>query len=257
MLGIMTDKLARMPEGERELLQVAACIGARFDPALLEAFLQEHTELLTQPIAVIDSLRRLTNEGLLLAVADGYQFSHERIRVSAHDSLPADRRQSIHAALGHHLLVRQRGREIGDEVFLTVDQLRAGIDEADEMPDIPPIELATIAHRAGTRAMRAHAWVRARRYLEFARELITPEVETLRSSDRGPREVTAEMRALMLAIHTAHAQVLARGRRARGRRAGLRRSLELAARSGRSRADRLATAATADLARPRPRGAGR
>jgi predicted ATPase len=223
MLGVMTDKLARMPEGERELLQIAACIGARFDPALLEAFVHEHANLLTGGVAVLDSLRRLTSEGLLLALVDGYQFSHERIRLGAHDSLTPDRRKSIHAALGHHLLVRQRGREIGDDVFLVVDQLRAGIDDGpgiagraevwarrgdDNLRDVPPAELAKLAHEAGIRAMRAHAWTRARRYLEFARELITPSVEALRSQEHS-NSVTADLRALMLAIHSASAQVLA------------------------------------------------
>ncbi len=208
MLGIMTDKLARMREGERELLQIAACIGARFDPALLEPFLREHPDLLGREVPVTDTLRRLANEGVLIAVADGYQFSHERIRLGAQDSLEAARRKAIHAGLAHHLLVRQRGREIGDEVFLTVDQLRAGIDGPSDMPDVAPLELATLAHRAGTRAMQAHAWVRARRYLDFARELINPSVEVLRSHEGGPREVEPKMRALMLAVHYAHAQVL-------------------------------------------------
>jgi PAS domain S-box-containing protein len=208
MLGVMTDKLARMPEGERELLQVAACMGARFDPALLEAFVHERGELLAKPVGVIDALRRLTNEGLLLALGDGYQFSHERIRLGAHDSLTAARRRSIHAALGHHLLVRQRGREIGDEVFLIVDQLRAGIDNASELQDVRPAELAKLAHQAGTRAMRAHAWTRARRYLEFARELIAPSVAALRSPEHSDT-VVHDMRALMVAVHSAFAQVLA------------------------------------------------
>jgi predicted ATPase/tRNA A-37 threonylcarbamoyl transferase component Bud32 len=224
MLGVVTDKLARMPKGERQLLQIAACIGARFDPALLDAFLHEHPKLLAQPIAVIDSLRRLTNEGLLLALPDGYQFSHERIRSSAHDSLAPARRKTIHAALGHFLLVRQRGRDIGDEVFLIVDQLRAGIDvdipnhagragfwtgRGDEdLQGVRPLEVAKLAHRAGTRAMRAHAWTRARRYLDFAREVVTPSVETLRSGEQS-NSITADMQTLMLAVHSALAQVLA------------------------------------------------
>jgi PAS domain S-box-containing protein len=208
MLGVMTDKLARMPEGERELLQIAACIGARFDPALLEAFVHEHGELVAKGVAVIDSLRRLTHEGLLLALADGYQFSHERIRLGAQDSLPVARRKSIHYALGRHLLVRQRGREIGDEVFLLVDQLRAGIDDADDLHGVQSAELGKLAHQAGTRAMRAHAWIRARRYLEFARELITTSVTAIRSPQHSG-SVMGDMRALMLAIHTALAQVLA------------------------------------------------
>jgi PAS domain S-box-containing protein len=208
MLGVMTDKLARMPEGERELLQIAACIGARFDPAMLEAFVREHGELLAKGVAVIDSLRRLTNEGLLLALADGYQFSHERIRLGAQDSLTATRRKSIHYALGRHLLVRQRGRGIGDEVFLVVDQLRAGIDHASDLRGVQSAELGTLAHQAGIRAMRAHAWIRARRYLEFARELITTSVTALRSPEHSG-SVMGDMRALMLAIHTALAQVLA------------------------------------------------
>jgi PAS domain S-box-containing protein len=197
MLGVMSDKLARLPAGERELLQIAACIGARFDPALLEAFLIEHVELLSQPVVVVDSLRRLTHEGLLLALADGYQFSHERIRLSAYESLTPARRKSIHAALGHYLLVQPRGRELGDAVFLIVDQLRAGIDDAGDLRGMAPLELATLAQQAGERATRAHAWARARGYLEFARELIGPS--GLSREDTG---------AVTLRIHSALAQVL-------------------------------------------------
>jgi PAS domain S-box-containing protein len=213
MLGIMTDKLARMPEGERGLLQIAACIGARFDLALLEAFVREHGELLAGSVVVSDSLRRLTNEGLLLALADGYQFSHERIWTGAHESLLPERRRSIHAALGYHLLVRQRGREIGDEVFLVVDQLHAGIRDTPDLggkdwEEVHPAELAKLAHQAGTRAMRAHAWARARRYLEFARELIAPSVSALHSPEHSG-SVAIDTRSLMLAVHFALAQVLA------------------------------------------------
>ncbi len=208
MLGIMTDKLARMPEGERELLQIAATIGARFDPVLLERFLHEHGELLSQPVTVVDSLRRLTHEGLLLALADGYQFSHERIRIGARDFLAPARRKAIHLALGRYLLAQPRAHEAGDEVFLIVDQLRAGIDDASDLHGAPLVDLAKLAHQAGIRAMRAHAWARARRYLEFAGELIGPSVAALRSLELTDT-ITSDTRALMLAIHSALAQVFA------------------------------------------------
>ncbi|MFV8749193.1 protein kinase domain-containing protein [Nannocystaceae bacterium ST9] len=209
MLGVMAAKLARLPQHEREILQVAACIGARFDAALLEAvFLDPNTATLSQHVAVGDGLRRLTNEGLLLAIDKGFQFSHEHIQASARATLSAEQRASVHASVGRYLLVRRRGMDVGDQVFLIVDQLRAGIGELDELRGSEQaIELASLAFDAGSRALGSAAWASARRYLEFASELIAPRTPALRSPDTL-RVVEPSVRALAFDVQLAHAQVL-------------------------------------------------
>jgi PAS domain S-box-containing protein len=209
VLGVMAAKLGRLPPQEREILEVAACIGTRFDPAVLEAvFLEPAKATLSQHVAVTDGLRRLTNEGLLLAIDEGYQFSHEHIQATARAGLEPEKRASIHAAVGRYLLLRQRGHDVGDQVFLIVDQLRAGIGDARELHDGEQrIELARLAYDAGSRALAAAAWASACRYLEFAAELIDPRAKAMRSAESS-LVVAPHVRALAFGIHLAHAQVL-------------------------------------------------
>jgi PAS domain S-box-containing protein len=209
VLGVMAAKLGRLPTHEREILEVAACIGTRFDPAVLEAvFLEPNAATLSQHVAVSDGLRRLTHEGLLLAIDQGYQFSHEHIQTTARAGLDPEKRASIHAAVGRYLLLRQRGHDVGDQVFLIVDQLRAGIGDARELHDGEQrIELARLAFDAGSRALNAAAWTSARRYLEFASELIAPRAHALRSAEQS-MVITPSVRELAFGIHLALAQVL-------------------------------------------------
>jgi PAS domain S-box-containing protein len=201
MLAIMTAKLTRVPERERELLQVAACIGTRFDPSVLEAlYLDPANTTLSQHVAIADSLRRLVNEGLLVSVPEGLQFSHDHVQRSARDSLAPERRRSIHAAVGRYLLARSRGHEIGEDVFLVVDQLREGGVGVELLgSDKQRLELARLAQRAGAQAMQAAAWASARRYLEFG-------IELLRSL---AAEAHDEPHELAFALYFGHAQVLA------------------------------------------------
>ncbi len=213
VLGVMAAKLERLPEHEREILQVAACIGARFEATVLEAvFLEPSAATLSQHVAVGHGLRRLTNEGLLLAIDEGFQFSHEHIQATARASLRPEQRASIHAAVGRYLLLRRRGEDIGEQVFLIVDQLRAGIGDSNELHDGEQrIELARLAYDAGTRALSAAAWASGHRYLEFATELIAPRVRILRMSEgaSSSQSMSPSVRSLAFGIHLAFAQALA------------------------------------------------
>jgi PAS domain S-box-containing protein len=127
LLDILTEKLERLDEGPREVLSVAAVIGANFDLATLE--------LAAGPKHLGRGLIRLVEEGLLTAMdATHYSFTHDRIREVAYQLIPLARRCELHREIGRHRLERadpslgsnEQAVELSDAVFELVDHVDRG-----------------------------------------------------------------------------------------------------------------------------------
>jgi DNA-binding SARP family transcriptional activator/tetratricopeptide (TPR) repeat protein len=88
------ERLARLEPGTRKVLEAAAVLGPRSEPALLEAIAGLAP---TEFSAALDALlsRRLLRES---EAPPGYEFSHEIVRRIGYERLSPARRQALHRA---------------------------------------------------------------------------------------------------------------------------------------------------------------
>ncbi len=129
--ALLSSRLDRLPEPERELLEAASIEGQSFSVGALEALLPDASR-----DAVPGLLRSLARKELVVAERrpgpgrDGYRFRHILIRDAAYDAIPKMSRARLHRAfadwleaaagdalaehrevLGHHLAQAHRYRE--------------------------------------------------------------------------------------------------------------------------------------------------
>ncbi len=162
LLGVMRAKLERLPERERELLQIAACIGARFELGLLEA---------VGPLVgdeLVAALYELEMAGLIGRSGGTYQFSHNGIQEAARAGLDIDARRRVHAEIAARLLEAQVDLERGEAVFAIVDQLDQSVDDIDALAPEARERFARLNIEAGVRALHSAAWRSSLGYLELA-----------------------------------------------------------------------------------------
>jgi predicted ATPase/signal transduction histidine kinase/tRNA A-37 threonylcarbamoyl transferase component Bud32 len=197
VLAVMTAKLERLAVREREVLERAACIGTRFEFGALEAI----TTLSRDALAA--SLHALVEHGLIMAVADDYEFCHDRVAAMARAALADDVRRGLRWALGRELLRRARasGPTLGEQVFEIVEALIEGQPSAVLLRADERDELATLEVEAGERALAAAGWDAALRYFEQASALLRPQLDAAKRG-QGPR-------ALLFAAEFGRAQAIA------------------------------------------------
>jgi len=101
IVGLIEARLAELDEEERELLEVAACVGFTFDPVLV-------AEVAGSPI--VPALKRLARieraSALIRAAGRTYRFDHHQVREVLHGGLPAVLRERLHGAIAERLLLQ-------------------------------------------------------------------------------------------------------------------------------------------------------
>ena len=98
---VLRQRIARLPEGTRSVLEVAAVVGRELDLPVLERACGA-----IAPAEVRDALAEATSAGLVRPEPDAvgrFRFSHILIRDALYASLPAARRAALHAAVGDAL----------------------------------------------------------------------------------------------------------------------------------------------------------
>jgi tetratricopeptide (TPR) repeat protein len=167
-------RLERVTERARHVVMVAAAIGREFDFPLLQ-----RAAGLT-PAEAAEGIEELVERRILHVIDDGFDFTHDWIRVVAYDRLQPAARPPVHAAIGHALETLHDGRL--HEIY---DQLA---DQYARTPDAAKaIEYLT---RFAGQAARAYAHTDAIRALADA----VDRVEGLPVSERDGREVDLRLR---------------------------------------------------------------
>jgi predicted ATPase/two-component sensor histidine kinase len=158
VVDMMLGKLARLPVQTQKVLEQFACLGNTARTETL-AMLHEGDE-----DAVHGALWEAVRRGLVLRVANGYTFAHDRVQEVAYALLPEHERAGAHLRIGRGLLARTRAEDLEDEVFRIVNQF----DRALSMVEAP-VERQHVAELnliAGRRARTSTAYASARAYLE-------------------------------------------------------------------------------------------
>lgn len=179
VVEFMVDNLRRFESDTQLILQLAACIGGRFDLHTL-SLVYEHslsdTANALQPalkqhtILPLHSDYRLVGEGDLgLDFNPTYQFHHDRVQQAAYALIDPQQRQAVHLFVGR-LVLQHLGQETvpDDRLIDIVEHLNAGralIDSIEERWLLAELNL-----RAGVRARQSSAYESAWHYLMVAAE---------------------------------------------------------------------------------------
>jgi predicted ATPase/signal transduction histidine kinase len=177
VVDFMVHTIRRLPRPVQSTLQMAACLGNRFELNTLSQIQQRPAE------AVKQDLWKATQAGLVLpiqpsATADdpsdhgetAYQFLHDRIQQAAYALIPDDHKAALHLKVGRLLLRQTSSDRIDDVLFDAVNALNLGrslITTPQEQR-----QLVQWNFKAGRKAKASAAYQSALHYLGTALKLL-------------------------------------------------------------------------------------
>ncbi|MGI9542872.1 MAG: sigma 54-interacting transcriptional regulator, partial [Cyclobacteriaceae bacterium] len=177
VVDLMVQKLKKLPKSLQDVLQLAACIGNRFDlnslsiiyedsatktvknlwPAIQEGFVLPNSEFEAQ-VSNSDLDRAVHKPERIV-----FKFLHDRVQQAAYALIDESQKIKVHAKIGKLLLKNLAGAEQEERIFELVDHLNAGRELL--ITDKERLELAKLNLRAGVKAKDATAYEAARDYL--------------------------------------------------------------------------------------------
>ncbi|MDY7014115.1 MAG: serine/threonine-protein kinase PknK, partial [Cyanobacteriota bacterium] len=188
VVQLMLVKLQKLPESARQVLRLAACIGAEFDLETLSIVCERSKN------SIFVDLKTTIQSGLILATSEldpelliqNYKFLHDRVQQAAYASIDEENKQSIHLQIGRLLLenttAETRSRSArgttSEKLFEIIDHLNLGVGDdcsetltlidSDECSKIARLNLA-----AGRKAKAAAAYNAALRYFQAGLKLLS------------------------------------------------------------------------------------
>ncbi len=130
VVELLMRELRRLPESTQSLLNLASCIGNRFDMRTLatvcERSIEETEEELRRPIDA--GLVRVSDTNLSAPAnpLHAYYFLHDRVQQAAYEEIPADQKKAVHLKIGRLLLNSMPAEEREDRLFDIVHQMNEG-----------------------------------------------------------------------------------------------------------------------------------
>ena len=167
VVALMGNRLKRLPEQTREVLQVAACLGSVFDPAILARACALSEAEVHQRIAPALEAGAINADGGVL------RFLHDRVQEATHALIPGPSQAALQLSIGRRLLEglgqpRQPERLV--QCVLHLNQGRALIEDPDERRLLAALNLD-----AGRLARRSSAYAAAARHAGVGMELLRSE----------------------------------------------------------------------------------
>ena len=193
LVDMMRSRIEKLPAGAGEILNLAACLGNRFELGALS---------LVSELSMTQTLKRLwrgVEEGLILPLDDNYmffteelegasaveesagerrayfKFLHDRVQQAAYFLISEDERKALHLRVGRLLLeagTRGGTKKFEEGLFEIVNHLNQGLEKIRSGEE--KIELVRLNFRAAKKARSSAAFDSARQYLEYA-VLLLPE----------------------------------------------------------------------------------
>ncbi|MEM9541016.1 MAG: AAA family ATPase [Cyanobacteria bacterium P01_E01_bin.42] len=166
VVELIVEKLQQLPQGDREILSLAACLGSEFDLMTLTWIVkrspQEVFELLKTALDrnVIFPISEL-DENLLI---QSCKFAHDRIQQAAYALIPEAEKAEKNVAIGRILLEQIPEGDREEKLFDIIDLLNRGIalfTASEERETITRLNL-----QAGCKAREANAYGAAIAYFE-------------------------------------------------------------------------------------------
>ena len=153
--ALVQRRIDHLETAERELIQVAAVVGHRFSATVLEAAVG------TSRIDALKSLFRLEKKSrLIVSEAEGFEFSHSKIREVLYEEIPLELRREYHHLVGA-ILEEQTSK--GTEI--PVDELGVHFYHARDFARALPY-----LTQAADEAFRLFSWRKASNYYDWVVE---------------------------------------------------------------------------------------
>ncbi len=197
IIELMTTQIQKLPETSQEVLQLAACLGNRFNLDVL-AIANEESPLTTSRL-----LWPVLQAGLILPLNDAYKiplfisetsddrqiddilcnrgtsiqipykFLHDRVQQAAYSLIPETKKKITHFQIGQLLLKHTTPEQQKENIFALVNQLNFGIDLISKSSE--KYELAHLNSIAAKKAKAANAYEAVLKYLTVSLELLTED----------------------------------------------------------------------------------
>ncbi|MFM0221817.1 trifunctional serine/threonine-protein kinase/ATP-binding protein/sensor histidine kinase [Paraburkholderia dipogonis] len=165
VVDLMLGKLRQLPTPAQEALQLAACLGNKFDLRTLA--------LVSGQAEVEQHLAPAVREKLVLRTHGSGKFLHDRIQQAAYSLIPEGRRSEVHLRIGRLLLSNMTANELADHLFDVANQFNRGtalITAQEERERVAELNLT-----AGMRAKAATAYAAALAYFTAGDALVTED----------------------------------------------------------------------------------
>lgn len=165
-LDLFKDKIAKLPQPVRELLSIAASLGARFEASDLAL-----TTAMTLP-ALYHALTPAFNSNILLREKDQLLFFHDQVQAAAASFLGADKKRRIHGQIATALISaipENADLETLPNLFAIVEHLANGREPGQSLES--RLEEAKFNYYAGIAAMKALAMDNANYFFHQSKNL--------------------------------------------------------------------------------------
>lgn len=182
VVELMADKIQKLPAQTQVALQLAACVGNKFDLATLAGICEKSpqqvahdlwsalAEGLLMPLNDTYKLLEVEVEGLTERMTVGYKFVHDRIQQATYSLIPEADRPALHLRIGRLLQQRLPADQQAGRIFDIVNQLNWGHSLLGQQ--VERDELANLNLLAGRKAKAAAAYQPALNYLNTSLDLV-------------------------------------------------------------------------------------
>ncbi|QLE57950.1 AAA family ATPase [Nostoc sp. TCL26-01] len=172
VVDLLLNKLKKLPEVTRQLLQLAACIGAEFDLGTLAIVYEQSPKTVFQNLltAILDGLIQPLSELDEDLLVQDYKFLHDCVQQAAYTLIDPSQKQTVHLQIGRNLLEKTLPEQFTDQLFAIVDHLNYGIELVTDRAERE--EIARLNLLAGQRAKAAIAYSAALAYLATGIKLL-------------------------------------------------------------------------------------
>lgn len=188
VVELVAINIQKLPEATQKILQLAACIGNRFNLDVC-AIVNEKSPLETAydlwsalqaclilPLSndyKIPLAFQSEKQGTLLFDESrvGYKFLHDRVQQAAYSMIPENQKKATHLKIGKLLLHQYAESSLEENIFDIVNQLNIGVEFIGQQSE--KYELANFNLIAGRKAKAATAYEAASKYLNAGLELLS------------------------------------------------------------------------------------
>jgi len=149
VVDFMIKKVGKLPKNTQVLLELAACIGSRFDLDTLK--------IIAEKDQVVSDLEKAILEGLIFPIDNNeYKFVHDRIQQAAYSLIDDENKNAVHLKVGQLLLEDTPEDELQDRIFDIVPHFNRGKYLLHKYEEI--VQLAELNLLASDKAIGAIAY---------------------------------------------------------------------------------------------------
>lgn len=192
IVDFLDEKIKSLPDNTQAILKLAACIGDRFDLAMLskvanrdiigvavDLWYAVEAGVVTSVEETDQSLRNLLVRNLPphsgateqdAAVKDvSLAFRHDKVRQTVYAMISEDRRKSLHLQIGRLLLETIDNDQLPNHIYQVVNHFNHGVGM---IKDRERVHLAELNLMAGRKAVDSQAYTQALEYYRTGEELM-------------------------------------------------------------------------------------